>query len=77
MDAFYGQALSPEIPQNGPPSQPPAKPPVPAEWQHADLVMFEQLEFLSQHVNGVICGCHQCDRYLQIRELLLSAFTRN
>ncbi len=58
-------AASAATPENRPP--PPRIIP-PAD---ADEVMQEQLAWLIWHVNGVICGCSECQRYLKIRELLL------
>ncbi len=37
----------------------------------ADEAMIEFLKSLIAHVNGVFCGCEDCQRYLKARELLL------
>ena len=42
---------------------------------NANEVMTEQLGDLIEHAEGGICGCPQCQRYLQVRSLLLGIFT--
>lgn len=39
-----------------------------------DEVMVEQLRYLMAHVNGGGCGCSDCARYWQAREILLGLF---
>jgi hypothetical protein len=38
-------------------------------------VLREQLDYLIDHVGSGVCGCHECERYLRVRALLLAIFS--
>jgi hypothetical protein len=38
-------------------------------------VMREQLEYLIDHTERGACGCHECERYLRVRTILLELFS--
>jgi len=38
-------------------------------------VLREQLEYLIDHTEKGGCGCHECERYLRVRAILLAIFS--
>jgi hypothetical protein len=38
-------------------------------------VLREQLEYLIEHTESGVCGCHECERYLHVRAILLAIFS--
>ena len=38
-------------------------------------VLREQLEYLIDHTERGVCGCHECERYARVREILLALFS--
>jgi hypothetical protein len=38
-------------------------------------VLREQLEYLIDHTERAACGCHECERYLRVRSILLEIFS--
>jgi hypothetical protein len=38
-------------------------------------VLREQLEYLIDHAGRGVCGCHECERYLRVRAILLAIFS--